>query len=69
MIQWMESSLCEESMKNAIDDVRNGMSIRAVAEKNQVAKTTLCNRLNSNGEIPVRGRPALFFLSTKNNCL
>jgi hypothetical protein len=49
----------EESMKDAIDDVRNGMSIRAAAEKNQVAKTTLCNRLNSNGEIPVRGRPTV----------
>jgi hypothetical protein len=27
----------EESMKDAIDDVHNGMSIRAAAEKNQVA--------------------------------
>jgi hypothetical protein len=53
----------EESMKDAIDDVHNGMSIRAAAEKNQVAKTTLCNRLNSNGETPVRGRPTILPLN------
>ena len=47
----------EEDMIAAIEDVQNGMSVRGAAKKHKVSKTTLCNRLNSKGEVQVVGRP------------
>ena len=53
----------EEQLKIAIEQVNSGVSIRQAAIENQIPRTTLSSRLQSNSEGPISaGRPT--FLSS-----